>query len=324
MTATNAEGCSASTSTTVTVNPVPTITNGGNTTICQGSSTTLTASGADSYSWSTGENTASVNISSFGVYTVTGTSVEGCSNTANVTVLVSQLPVITITGETDFCAGESTTLTANGGTSYLWSDGTTNASLTVNTAGTYQVIGYNTAGCNSMESVTVNQWQPASSEFTITTDEDCYEWNGQSYCQTGDYTQTFQTIHGCDSVVILHLTIETGIDNYAMNASMNIYPNPTSDVVNVQLTTNNEQFGNVAIQVYDVFGKMLDIVNIGNSDAMNRVPTGRSMDSYNVANTHGLSAQTTQIDLSRYANGVYFIKAVSEGNVLSVRKVVKN
>lgn len=324
VTATNAEGCSASTSTTVTVNPLPTITIGGNTTICQGSSTTLTASGADSYSWSTGENTASVNISSFGVYTVTGTSVEGCSNTANVTVLVSQLPVITITGETDFCAGESTTLTANGGTSYLWSDGTTNASLTVNTAGTYQVIGYNTAGCNSMESVTVNQWQPASSEFTITTDEDCYEWNGQSYCQTGDYTQTFQTIHGCDSVVILHLTIETGIDNYAMNASMNIYPNPTSDVVNVQLTTNNEQFGNVAIQVYDVFGKMLDIVNIGNSDAMNRVPTGRSMDSYNVANTHGLSAQTTQIDLSRYANGVYFIKAVSEGNVLSVRKVVKN
>lgn len=105
---------------------------------------------------------------------------------------------------------------------------------------------------------------------------------------------------------------------------MNIYPNPTSDVVNVQLTTNNEQFGNVAIQVYDVYGKLLDIVNVGNTDAMNRVPTGRSMDSYNVANTHGLSAQTTQIDLSRYANGVYFIKVVSEGNVLAVKKVVKN
>ena len=325
VTATNAEGCSASTSTTVTVNPLPTITIGGNTTICQGSSTTLTASGADSYIWSTGENTASVNISSFGVYTVTGTSVEGCSNTANVTVLVSQLPVITITGETDFCAGESTTLTANGGETYMWNDGTTDAEFTVNMAGTYQVIGYNAAGCYSMESVTVNQWQPASSEFAITTNEDCYEWNGQSYCQTGDYTQTFQTIHGCDSVVTLHLTIETGIDNYAMNANMNIYPNPISDVVNVQLTMNNEQLGNVTIQVYDVFGKMLDMVNVGNSDAIHRVPTGHSMDSYGgVTNVHGLSAQTTQIDLSRYANGVYFIKAVSEGNVLAVRKVVKN
>lgn len=324
VTVTNADGCSASTSTTVTVNPLPTVTISGNTTVCQGSSTTLTASGADSYIWSTGENTASVSINSFGVYTVTGTSAEGCVNTTNVTVLVSQLPVITISGETDFCAGGSTTLTATGGTSYLWSDGTTDASLTVNTAGTYQVIGYNTAGCNSMESVTVYQWQPASSEFTITTNENCYEWNGQSYCQTGDYTQTFQTIHGCDSVVILHLTIETGIDNYAMNASMNIYPNPTSDVVNVQLTTNNEQSDHVEIQVYDVYGKLLDIVNVGNTDAMNRVPTGRSMDSYNVANKHGLFTQTTQIDLSRYANGVYFIKAVSEGNVLAVKKVVKN
>ena len=303
VTATNAEGCSASTSTTVTVNPLPTITIGGNTTICQGSSTTLTASGADSYSWSTGENTASVNISSFGVYTVTGTSAEGCSNTADVTVLVSQLPVITITGETDFCAGESTTLTANGGETYMWNDGTTDAEFTVNMAGTYQVIGYNAAGCYSMESVTVNQWQPASSEFAITTNEDCYEWNGQSYCQTGDYTQTFQTIHGCDSVVTLHLTIETGIDNYAMNANMNIYPNPTSDVINVQLTMNNEQTGNVAIQVFDVYGKMLEASN--------------------VVNTHGTSLQT-RIDLSRYANGVYFIKVVSEGNVLAVRKVVKN
>lgn len=85
---------------------------------------------------------------------------------------------------------------------------------------------------------------------------------------------------------------------------MNIYPNPTSDVVNVQLTMNNEQTGNVAIQVFDVYGKMLDASN--------------------VVNKHGLSTQTTQIDLSRYANGVYFIKAMSEGNVLAVRKVVKN
>lgn len=298
VTATNAEGCSASTSTTVTVNPLPTITISGNTTVCQGSNTTLTASGADSYSWSTGENTASVSISSFGIYTVTGTSAEGCSNTANVTVLVSQLPVITISGETDFCAGGSTTLTANGGTSYLWSDGTTEASITVNIAGTYQVIGYNTAGCNSMESVTVNQWQPASSEFTITTNENCYEWNDQSYCQTGDYTQTLQTVHGCDSVVTLHLTIETGINDHNMSTSMNVYPNPTSDKVNVQLTEYDSQSNNMEIQLFDIYGKLLQTVPASN--------------------------ENLQINLSSYAQGVYFIKAVSEGNMLAVRKVVRN
>lgn len=298
VTATNTDGCSASTSTTVTVNPLPTITISGNTTVCQGSSTTLTASGADSYSWTTGENTASVSISSFGVYTVTGTSAEGCSSTADVTVLVSQLPVITISGEADFCAGGSTTLTANGGTSYLWSDGTTDASITVNTAGTYQVIGYNTAGCNSMESVTVNQWQPASSEFTITTNENCYEWNGQSYCQTGDYTQTLQTTHGCDSIVTLHLTIETGINDHNLNTSMNVYPNPTSDKVNVQLTEYDSQSNNMEIQLFDIYGKLLQTVPASN--------------------------ENLRINLSSYAQGVYFIKAVVEGNVLAVRKVVKN
>lgn len=183
----------------------------------------------------------------------------------------------------------------------------------------------NVAGCDSIVTLHLTVHPSASSEFFVSSPDSCYIWNGETYCTSGDYTQTLQTIHGCDSVVTLHLTIETGINDHKMNANMNIYPNPTSDVINVQLTMNNEQTGNVAIQVYDVFGKMLDMVNVGNSDAMNRVPTGHSMDSYGgVTNVHGLSAQIIQIDLSRYANGVYFIKVVSEGNVLAVKKVVKN
>ena len=139
-----------------------------------------------------------------------------------------------------------------------------------------------------------------------------YFWRVKSVCSFGE------------SNFVNGSTIETGINNHDLNASLNVYPNPTTDIVNVELTINNGQSGDVAIQVYDMYGKLLDVVNVGNTDAMNRVPTDHSMDSYGVANTHGLSAQTTQIDLSRYANGVYFIKAVSEGNVLAVRKVVKN
>ncbi|MCR4827691.1 MAG: T9SS type A sorting domain-containing protein [Bacteroidales bacterium] len=312
VTATNAEGCSAIANVTVTVNPLPTITIGGNTTLCAGNSTTLTASGADSYSWSTGENTASVNISAFGIYTVTGTSTEGCSNIANVTVTVSQLPVITISGEMDICAGESTTLTANGGETYLWSDGTTANTLTVNLAGTYQVIGYNAAGCSAMTDATVNVWQPATSEFSIECPDSCYIWNSQTYCTSGNYTQTFQTIHGCDSVVTLHLTITVGIDDHDLGASMTVYPNPTTGTVNVQCTMNNVQVETVDILVYDAFGRLL-----------------RSTDGVETQNfaslqtdTHGTSVQTP-IDLSRFAPGVYLIKAVADGNVVAVRKVVK-
>ena len=34
-----------------------------------------------------------------------------------------------------------------------------------------------------------------------------YTWNGQAYAASGDYTITLQTVHGCDSVVVLHLTV---------------------------------------------------------------------------------------------------------------------
>ena len=305
VTATNAEGCSATANVTVTVNPLPTITIGGNTTVCAGSSTTLTATGANSYSWSTGDNTASVNIDAFGVYTVTGTSSEGCSNTASVTVLVSQLPNITITGMTDICAGESTTLTANGGETYLWSDGTTNNNLTVSTAGTYQVIGYNAAGCNAMASATVNVWQPTTSEFSISTPDSCYTWNAESYCTSGDYTQTFQTVHGCDSVVTMHLTITVGIDDHHLGASMTVYPNPTTSVVNVQCSMNNVHEGTVEFQLFDAFGRLL-----------------RKTDGVETQNFASL--QTARIDLSHCAAGVYFVKAVADGCVIAVRKVIKN
>ena len=57
---------------------------------------------------------------------------------------------------------------------------------------------------------------PLSIEPTETTiDEaqcDEYTWNGQHYTQSGDYSQTFQNIYGCDSIVTLHLTI-----NYSEN-----------------------------------------------------------------------------------------------------------
>ena len=301
VTATNAEGCSNTANVTVTVNPLPTITIDGNTTVCAGSSTTLTASGANTYSWSTGDNTASVNIDAFGVYSVTGTSSESCSNTASVTVLVSQLPVITISGETDICTGESTTLMANGGETYLWSDGTTSNTVTVSMAGTYQVIGYNAAGCNAMASATVNVWQPATSEFSVECPDSCYTWNGQEYCTSGDYTQTLQTVHGCDSVVTLHLTITVGINDHDGFDFM-VYPNPTTGVVNVQITNHNSPI--TEFHVYDAFGKLIRMVD------------GVGANNYS-------PLQAAQIDLSHYAAGVYFVKAVAEGNVVAVRKVVK-
>jgi len=228
VTVTNAEGCSATASTTVTVNPLPEVVITGNTAICPGGSTVLTATGADSYQWSNGSTNPSIPVNAFGQYSVIGTSAEGCFSTASVTVLVSQPPVITISGNTNLCTGESTTLTATGGVSYMWSNGSADSAITVNTAGNWQVIGYNENNCSNMASVTVNVWQPAATDLYITSFDSCYMWFGTPRCESGDYTHTLQTIHGCDSVITLHLTLEdaivtefsaTACDSYTWNGA---------------------------------------------------------------------------------------------------------
>jgi gliding motility-associated-like protein len=156
-------GCPDTATFAVTVNSLPTVLITGDNTICNGESTTLTASGATSYSWSTGStfDSTTVNPTTNTTYTVTATDGNGCINTANSTVTVNALPVVTISGTTTICNGESTTLTGNGASSYVWNTSATTNSITVNpTTGsiTYSVIGTGVNGCvdSAQTTVTVN------------------------------------------------------------------------------------------------------------------------------------------------------------------------
>ena len=82
--------CDSIVNLTLTVHESPVVTIEGNTTITQGESTTLTASGADSYVWSTGETMASITVSpeSTTKYSVVGTT-NGCESEAEITVTVT-------------------------------------------------------------------------------------------------------------------------------------------------------------------------------------------------------------------------------------------
>ncbi|MBK8670922.1 MAG: hypothetical protein IPN89_16330 [Saprospiraceae bacterium] len=159
VTVTDANGCQASTSVTVTVNPLPTPAITGNTVICNGASTTLTASGGTTYVWSNGATTSAITISptSTTTYNVTVTDANGCQASASVTVTVNPLPTPAITGNTVICNGESTTLTASGGTTYVWSNGATTSAITVSPASstTYDVTVTDANGCQASTSVTV-------------------------------------------------------------------------------------------------------------------------------------------------------------------------
>ena len=77
--------------------PTITLNNGGVYTACEDEDITVTAFGANSYSWSGGlGNTATVHPTATGTYTVTGTASNGCSATATAIVTVNPLPAITL------------------------------------------------------------------------------------------------------------------------------------------------------------------------------------------------------------------------------------
>jgi hypothetical protein len=94
VTALGTNGCIGNAATTVSVYSNPTVTAiSSRTAICKNENTKITASGATTYSWSTGANTSSVVVSptltTLNTFTVTGFSPEGCSHTIFFDVRVS-------------------------------------------------------------------------------------------------------------------------------------------------------------------------------------------------------------------------------------------
>ena len=114
----------------IAINAKPIVT--GTFTTCLGNPTTLTASNATTYSWSTGATTSTVSLnpSSTTVYTITGTS-GSCSSATTSTVTVNFPPTLNASASPNIiCAGATTTLTATGASTYTWSPGGAGQTIT--------------------------------------------------------------------------------------------------------------------------------------------------------------------------------------------------
>lgn len=143
----------------VIVNPLPVITttNGG---ACGGDTATLSASGGAAYLWANGETTATIKVtpSATTSYVVTVTSAEGCKDTSSAVATIFPKPVIQLTDNTTICMGDSATLTASGGTYYLWSTTEITPSIKVSptTLTSYTVAVTDDNGCFDSKSVDVD------------------------------------------------------------------------------------------------------------------------------------------------------------------------
>jgi hypothetical protein len=164
-TVTDGNGCSGTSTRTLTVNPRPTINVSGNNSICTGQSTTLTASGANTYAWNTGATGATLTVSPTinTTYTVIGTNSFGCTGSTTYTVAISSGITASVSGTNSICSGQNTTFTASGGVFYSWNNGATTNAINISTAGTYTVTVVGSNGCTAAASrtLTVNA-QPSA------------------------------------------------------------------------------------------------------------------------------------------------------------------
>lgn len=134
-----------STTRTLTVLPVPVASITGDTLLCMGESTVLTANPAGlSYMWSNGDTSQNVTLTPAVNTTYTLIVNQGiCADTAIATVQVFPVPVASISGDDIICQGESTILTGSpAGMNYLWDNGATSQIVTVSpsTSTTYTLI----------------------------------------------------------------------------------------------------------------------------------------------------------------------------------------
>lgn len=159
VTGTDANGCTRSDSAKVFIHALPVVSAGGNLSVCGGTTVTLSATGAQTYLWSTGATATSITPAptSTATYSVTGTDVNGCTNVDSVTVFTSPQPAVSAGADISICIGSNATLTGSGAQTYLWNTGATTTGISVapTSSSTYSVTGTDVNGCTNVDTATV-------------------------------------------------------------------------------------------------------------------------------------------------------------------------
>ncbi|MEI6815096.1 MAG: hypothetical protein WCL14_00700, partial [Bacteroidota bacterium] len=235
VTVTDNNGCEGNASISITVNPLPTptITHTTPTSFCSGGSVVLDAGTYTSYIWSNAGTDQTTTASTDGNFVVTVTDGNGCQGIASIAVTVFQLPtpVITSSGPTTICSGDSLILgTSVSYASYIWSNAATTDTIHVFTTDNYIATVTDINGCTGSASLAVNVGTSlapvitpsgsttfcAGGSVTLNTGTyNSYAWSnggtGQSINVTssGTYSVTVSNSGGCTGVTSQSVTVNT-------------------------------------------------------------------------------------------------------------------
>ncbi|MCB9186129.1 MAG: T9SS type A sorting domain-containing protein [Flavobacteriales bacterium] len=325
---TDQNGCSNTASIDIEVGQAPVVTvtssNSGSLELCDGESMDLTASsGFVDYTWSPSGSGSTITVTDGGQYYVIATDANGCQSTsavANVTVHSNPEPVITANGPVNFCEGESVVLSTapNQGT-YEWE--ITNgigSSTQVTQSGDYFVTVTNEFGCVGVSNTITVDVTPMDeavilengNDLTVDPPGSGYQWflNGDpipgatgieyTAIQSGNYHVEYIGPNGCPtSTYVLEFTLQTGVDELSIFDVLEVYPNPGEGQFTIrgQMPTYEE----VTIELTNMLGQALQpAVVIGSTNNF-----------------------IQPMDISSYANGVYFIRIHAADSSVTVRYI---
>ena len=200
---TSTNGCTNTSSIALSVNPLPTLSIAGTTTLCAGQSINITASGANTYTWSNNSNNSSITISPTisSSYSVSGTSTAGCisASAAISNVTVYALPVITANSGS-ICNGQNFTISPSGANTYTIQGGNAVVSPSVNSS--YTVSGTSTAGCISASAAVATVTVYTLPQISVNSGTIC---NSQSFTLVPIGANTY-TISGGNTIISPSIT----------------------------------------------------------------------------------------------------------------------
>ncbi|MES2568059.1 MAG: gliding motility-associated C-terminal domain-containing protein [Bacteroidota bacterium] len=267
-------GCTNTAVQTVTVNSLPPVAaNASNSVICNGASVTLTGGGANTYTWTGGiSNGVAFSPTNTATYTVTGTDLNNCVNTAVNSITVNSLPTTTVS-TTGSITCLTTTVNLNSslsGANYTWTApptgaviaGTNNQNAVGQGPGVYSLTTSNsTTGCSISSTVQVfpSAGSPNGTVTPVTSSITCantivavsitttcspvsYLWSGPAI--TGSPTSSATTVSqgGNYTVTITYTTTGCTI-SYPVTVGTNTVPpsilaNVTSSVITCSTTSS--------------------------------------------------------------------------------------
>lgn len=158
-------GCSLSDTFIVSAHDIPEITLPSDTAFCRGTTISVDATHAayKQYEWSSGANTALMNISQAGTYKLIATTHHDCLYEKTLKATVWELPMVNLPADTAFCPGDRQQLQLDAGIwkNYAWHPtGQTSQSLIIKDAGRYKVTITDSNNCKGSDEIIIREECP--------------------------------------------------------------------------------------------------------------------------------------------------------------------